>query len=122
MVPEVKAKWLAALRSGEYTQAQERLKTYEGCFCCLGVLTDLYNKETGKGEWTPEDEGVVFSSGGDEEGTVLPDEVRIWAGLPICNPGVKVGDPDSPYNESLAELNDAGMVFGEIADKIEAQY
>ena len=38
MTPELKARWIAALRSGEYTQGRYSLKTKEGHYCCLGVL------------------------------------------------------------------------------------
>ena len=38
MTPELKARWIAALRSGEYTQGRNALKTPEGHYCCLGVL------------------------------------------------------------------------------------
>lgn len=45
MDPELKAKWVKALRSGEYEQARETLRTRrpEGHFayCCLGVLMDI---------------------------------------------------------------------------------
>jgi len=35
--PEIKAKWLTDLRSGEYRQAQCHLHK-DGGYCCLGVL------------------------------------------------------------------------------------
>jgi hypothetical protein len=40
--PEVKARWLAALRSGEYLRGTGTL--YNGCdsYCCLGVLLKEY--------------------------------------------------------------------------------
>ena len=38
MTPELKAQWIAALRSGEYTQGRGALKTGDGGYCCLGVL------------------------------------------------------------------------------------
>jgi hypothetical protein len=50
MKPELKAKWLEALRSGAYQQVQGCLKCEindQPKFCCLGVLCDL----TGLGEW-----------------------------------------------------------------------
>lgn len=37
MKKETKDKWIAALRSGEYQQADRKLKNGSG-FCCLGVL------------------------------------------------------------------------------------
>ena len=44
MTPELKAKWLGALRSGKYEQGHHRL--HEGNkFCCLGVLCDIAGYE-----------------------------------------------------------------------------
>jgi hypothetical protein len=37
MDPDIKAKWLEALRSGKYQQAREKLYD-RGSYCCLGVL------------------------------------------------------------------------------------
>ena len=49
MKPEIKKLWVDALRSGEYKQAREVLRTNGGTsFCCLGVLTDLYCKSNNK--------------------------------------------------------------------------
>lgn len=44
MTPELKAKWIAALRSGEYKQTRGRLlRNWRGedRFCCLGVLCEI---------------------------------------------------------------------------------
>jgi hypothetical protein len=42
MDTQLKAKWTAALRSGEYEQATRTLQTKSGgAFCCLGVLNDI---------------------------------------------------------------------------------
>lgn len=46
MNPEVKQKWVRALRSGEYNQTQGALQDRKG-FCCLGVLCDI----SGLGHW-----------------------------------------------------------------------
>jgi hypothetical protein len=37
---EIKTKWIAALRSGEYKQAKHELHDGRG-FCCLGVLAEV---------------------------------------------------------------------------------
>lgn len=45
---EVIEHWIKALRSGEYKQAQNKLKnTQKNSFCCLGVLCDLAAKDGG---------------------------------------------------------------------------
>jgi hypothetical protein len=43
---EAKKLWIAALRSGKYTQAKSTLRTRQG-FCCLGVALDTMRV----GEW-----------------------------------------------------------------------
>lgn len=41
MDKKLKAKWVKALRSGRYKQAEGFLKTADGKFCCLGVLCTI---------------------------------------------------------------------------------
>jgi hypothetical protein len=38
---EMKQKWVAALRSGNYKQGEGRLRDSRNCYCCLGVLCDI---------------------------------------------------------------------------------
>lgn len=123
LVPEVKEKWLAALRSGEYEQGTSCLysTTRESTnpqYCCLGVLCDLAVKE-GIAEWVirspkmyddnkvpyhcqPVDRRKTIGHPGDSA-TVLPDAIVRWAfqrGFrnDASNPIVDVG---SRYGESL---------------------
>ena len=103
MNPEIKQQWTAALRSGEYKQAVAALRN-ENAFCCLGVLCDLHSKATGTA-WRDNEYG------GRED--VLPNLVAEWAGLLDANP-IPPGE-----TLSLAELNDRGDTFAQIADLIE---
>ena len=110
MNQQVKTQWLGALRSGEYDQTRGRLRDYTG-FCCLGVLCDLYLKETNN-EWEHyplENAYRLF-----DESCTLPLEVMAWAGLPETNPII-------PCKSDLACINDDGSSFAEIADMIEEQ-
>ena len=43
MDPELKAKWLKALRSGRYKQGRGALRDENNCYCCLGVLGDIFD-------------------------------------------------------------------------------
>jgi hypothetical protein len=119
MNPEVKARWVAALRSGEYRQVTDKLR-FNGAHCCLGVLCDLFAKERGK-PWSTKDLS--------EKG---PQQAYDDCGFPDANmPGatVVVWAQVDPYTKvriggkrmSLAEHNDDGRTFAEIADAIEAQ-
>ena len=120
MNKEIKEKWVAALRSGEYEQGKGMLKTEDGKYCCLGVLCDLYSKEKESNEKFELSEDVYSFIG---TSGVLPREVREWAGIDTPNPIVASGD----RYESLATFNDGikgsidSISFKEIADLIEAQ-
>ena len=121
----IKTKWVAALRSGEYAQTDAVLRL-DSHYCCLGVLCDLYSKETGI-PWEP-DHGVQFTMHG--LSGVLSHEVRRWAELPHEN-GAFVAiskrydegeDTTVWHSVSLTELNDNWMYdFHQIADVIEQQ-
>lgn len=127
MNPGIKARWVEALRSGEYKQGAGCLRTTDDCFCCLGVLADLYVKEKGV-EWVAPQGGQPSSYSIHMQGGVLPVEVAEWADLrdkagviDIC-PCVEVTLPGytQPTYECLTGLNDNGVPFSEIANKIEA--
>lgn len=109
MNPEIKARWVAALRSGEYKQHRQNLKSGTGAFCCLGVLCDLHAKETGT-NWEPGEHymGHYFS---------LPSAVADWAGAFVDAAPVQVGHT----SETLPNHNDTGASFTELADAIEEQ-
>lgn len=117
MNPEVKAEWLAALRSGAYKQAQARLFDPEtGGYCCLGVLCDIAEKR-GVIKRRVDDDGIVWFG---NSYTVVEDRrVREWAGLDCSNPELPhVKGPDY-VSSSAAGHNDNGLSFAEIADLIE---
>lgn len=107
MKPKIKAKWVAALRSGEYRQWRGDLRGYGG-FCCLGVLCDVHAKETGLSWWR---QGIDSSAYMGETG-ILPDRVCVWAGLDSCDP--IMGD-----YKAAAWNDDLGANFDQIADLIE---
>lgn len=125
MKADIKAKWVAALRSGQYAQTEGVLRNEEG-YCCLGVLCDLYAKETGM-EWFTQNNEHFTMHGNDG---VLPLEVRRWADLPhehgkyvevMTNEDGET-DPPYPASPSLTELNDRwGYDFKQIAEVIEEQ-
>ena len=44
---EAKARWIEALRSGQYKQGTQGLRTTDNRFCCLGVLCDVVKDDVG---------------------------------------------------------------------------
>lgn len=128
---EIRDQWTAALRSGDYFQGRAALHTNINGHvqhCCLGVLCELALK-AGVVERTSRygDEGYGWadSSGIAVENSILPDEVRDWAGLK-SRAGVlpvRVVDANGRGRDDLTELNDvAGYTFEQIADVIEEQF
>ncbi len=107
MNQEIKNKWIAALKSGEYQQGTGFLKQ-DGKFCCLGVLCDIHAKETGN----------LFNTLGKYlgENRILPKEVVNWSGISSAS-------GRREYSNSLWELNDIdGFSFSQIADIIEKHF
>ena len=110
MKKEIKARWVAALRSGVYAQTKEKLRSGDG-YCCLGVLCDLHANETNT-PWTPDGFSFMYKWAN----LVLPSDVRKWAGLTLNDPTVKVNGKQ----ESLSNMNDTHQKsFDDIADAIE---
>jgi hypothetical protein len=120
---EIKEQWLTALRSGEYRQVGGRLTGIDNkSFCCLGVLCDLAVKADiilppTLDEFDNHVFGTYMGKGDDYSWSSLPNAVQVWADLAHIGP--------DPYihseNASLAELNDSGRDFSEIADIIESE-
>lgn len=106
--PEIKEKWITALTDGSYKQGQLRLRV-NNKFCCLGVLCDLYRKETGRGTWVnapEEDHGTNAIFSFDGHIACEPGLVREWSGLTM-DEGI-----------TLASKNDSGQSFTTIAEYI----
>lgn len=113
-------RWVEALRSGKYTQAQHGLHPESGGYCCLGVACDLYGKA----------HGIVFvlnASDDDdpyyyflEDSALLPRPVQEWLGLRTSDG--EFSAPENIWGETtLAERNDAGATFEEIAAIVESE-
>lgn len=104
---DVKAKWLEALRGGQYKQAEGVLKDAQGCHCCLGVLADI----TDPSGWSPKlqssDESGQDCYPYDTQDTMLQPKALKKFGL-TTDTAVK-----------LAGMNDDGCSFTEIAKWIE---
>lgn len=90
--PEIKAKWCAALRSGKYEQGQGLLHDpNDNTYCCLGVLREL---------------------------TGLPKAGEDLEYLDYQKAALEIGLTPAAQTE-LADQNDDGHSFDEIADYID---
>lgn len=108
--------WVAALRSGEYTQCAGRLHLKEPeSYCCLGVACDLFRRagnEININDSGPYVEYNHFSA-------VPPRRVQRWLGL---------NEQDGEFYDkagdlcNLTRLNDVhSWSFKQIADLIESE-
>lgn len=123
MNEDIRAKWVAELRSGKHTQVRGRLEMLDNDGaavvgrCCLGVLCRLAIDNGLKVHTS-----IGFVAGPprafttfDGEPSVLPDSVLLWAGMPDNNPDVYFCQP-------ISALNDEGFTFTELADIIEGKW
>jgi len=121
MNSKIKQVWIEKLRSGEYSQGKNELRSPNNKFCCLGVLCDIYLKEHNQ-EWISSSDGHYYLLSEDEnyfgpESEILTQEVAEWAELNDKSPLVKIGV--DAIQERLTVLNDQGYSFSEIADFIQ---
>lgn len=107
MNPDIKARWVADLRSGRWEQGRGQLAPTETSRCCLGVLCEL-----------AVDDGVVERVPVQSHGTAL-----MYGHALALLPGAVCAYAEAGWNEvgGLAGLNDRGATFAEIADVIEAE-
>jgi hypothetical protein len=108
-VRENREKWLKALESGRYSQAEAQLRDVEyssgsASYCCLGVLCNQHKDKLNK--WVDGDTFTVFGSDGVE--------IDSFHEMPPANILKKVNLPQSLADE-LASMNDNGKTFKEIA-------
>lgn len=115
MKAEVKSKWVAALRSGDYEQAQAVLRSYDDKYCCLGVLCDVTHPEGWMDETTEDSNHTkcfAFALGAGvrmRRTATLPSALLAEAELTEVEQG------------ELILMNDAGDSFDIIADYIEKE-
>lgn len=126
MVPEVKGLLLDALKSGEYEKTVGLLKRHNNDntvgYCCLGVLSDVANKQGVCGEFKratdgagyveswynlPEEVNDGFETYVSNNTAFLPNSVAKWSGL------------DSDTQTTLANINDNSEDFGPVIEYIE---
>lgn len=118
---EIKAKWLAALRGGKYSQAHGRLRDDgDNTMCCLGVLCDVIDH----GKWHRIDHEWAWGEkrAGHRHTKYLPANLREHFGF-----NEEIRDRfGSSIEAALANRNDGlddigePWTFAQIADWIEA--
>jgi hypothetical protein len=122
--PEIKQRWLNALRSNNYKQGQGQLRQNDS-YCCLGVLCDVVKDDldiyvhSEANEFTGD---IHYFFNHEEE--LLPNHLLEDCCEKIPD-GINHGNIRVYYNDmlkGLSDLNDTECLsFTEIADLIEAQ-
>lgn len=105
-------RWIEALRSGEYRQTTRAL-CRDGAYCCLGVGCVLIGMKSRPDSIEIDDFDVEVRRFGSETQSA-PKKVVSHLAL-RSNTGA-----DLTGDECLAQLNDEGKTFAEIADLIES--
>lgn len=114
LAPELKSKWLEALRNGGYKQGHQELYTPsdegDGRFCCLGVLAVVAGEDLNKIAGKCHLDDILRS-----------DLIGTFDTGDPADPTFSSVNPDTftTTQRTLAGLNDSGKTFAEIADWIE---
>lgn len=121
MDKELKAKWVAALRSGQYKQGTKALRIGDN-YCCLGVLCDVvgvnWESTAHLVRSAEETHYTAVGTYDDWDGGVLPPSVRDKAGLRYTDPELHYDGDETP----ISSLNDdAKLDFDTLAQLIEEQ-
>ncbi len=106
MNPEITAKWVAALRSGEYVQAKKQLRVTivssdaedRFSYCCLGVLCEVA--------------GIPYAPHCADLSEVVGEEDALLS--------QEVQDDLTFRNDGFGSYKDNPQTFAQIADHIEA--
>lgn len=145
MTQEDRDEWVAALRSGKYTQGSVFLNCVQNSakgpdpineFCCLGVLCELQFHKLGMDKKIAHDKDLTYSVYGVDGSCLLP--LKMQERFQARNIGFKIpiDDCDEKTKETLGSLayksewevpralavplfNDAGVPFSEMANFIE---
>lgn len=106
-------KWLAELKSGDYKHGTGFLRDSDK-FCCLGVLCNLHAKEHPHiaATQTNSYSYLGYSS-------ILPDEVRDWAGL---NDSTGLFRNENGFINSLVRINDTSSSYKPVIEVIEKSW
>lgn len=99
-------KWIRALRSGKYKQAEGVLRNNHNAFCCLGVACDI----SAPGDW--------IMDGGYVDGHPLGDEGAINSKL--GTKALRSLRLSTKGQSKLIRLNDDGHSFKAIAARLSA--
>lgn len=114
MNKRIAARWVERLRSGEIPQGVRHLGAVDGKRCCLGVLCDIAVED-----------GVIEAPAISEAGRLdSPSPSLSYAGFDsLPHPSIyRWSGIAEGFAQYLAEMNDAGATFEQIADLIEAEY
>ena len=120
MRQEIADGWAQALESGAYVQGGCHLARDIGGrskHCCLGVLCELAIADgvdvpkTGGRYSDDHGDGVLYAYGAEQAESLLPAEVMEWS-------GILTGGGSWGVGQSLAQYNDGGFPFSQIAEII----
>jgi len=111
---DFKAKWVEALRSGDYEQGDYALRSASG-FCCLGVACDMVGVE-----WKADRDGCYTTEAGNDFFPTADELGDQAISVLLQNTSLRnyLEEPVTVMRE-IANHNDIGVPFSEIADWIE---
>lgn len=128
MEPQAKARWVAALHSGNYRQATGALRTRNG-YCCWGVLCDSVDPDGWSQDTHLLDDGVpnnglpvywfTVRDGVKRDSLISRGELAQWVGIHSPSDARFILHLLANANDGNLNNSCPGHTFAEIADWIE---
>lgn len=121
-----------ALRSGDFEQANNMLRTKNDTYCCLGVACEVARLNGIGIEWDKKEQGCDCEDCRDNRwnfngsNEALGSDVADWYGFPVD--GAFANDPqigDDEFGNAVSMIranDDLGWDFKKIADAVEKKY
>lgn len=125
MKKEVAERWVKALRSGKYEQGVGALK-HKSRYCCLGVLCEISGLIEGSDLIKDTGTCILYAHSDNELKETIPDDILEWSEMK--NGRGEFWDLNNETiiyligRTSLADANDHGDSFNQIADFIEKHW
>ncbi len=113
--PKLKAEWLKWLRSGKYEQCEAALYDGKG-FCCLGVLCDI----AVSGEWEYNENTMTWLPPRSARQKITAEQFDNREHHLSEEAYTRLGLTKGDWTD-LADMNDTGSTFKDIADYIESE-
>lgn len=116
MDDKIKQKWIIALRSGNYEQGKNNLRSKNNTYCCLGLLCDIIDPDA----WRLSERDIGCSIKGHKGHYYAHPLMRALGRQWLSEEALEQVGLTNAQQRTLSKLNDEGVTFYQISFIIES--